>query len=83
MKMKVTVRVEVTADFDETETFEICQLEGPRVLSVVALVSRRPKHTGQREVDGKRGICTMKRVPLSEDSTSMVPLCASAMHRHM
>jgi hypothetical protein len=27
--MKVTIRVEITTDWDETETFEICQLERP------------------------------------------------------
>lgn len=27
--MNVTVRVEITTDWDETETFEICQLERP------------------------------------------------------
>ncbi|BCG05437.1 hypothetical protein PPGU19_100050 (plasmid) [Paraburkholderia sp. PGU19] len=27
--MKITIRVEITTDWDETDTFEICQLERP------------------------------------------------------
>ncbi|KAA0998504.1 hypothetical protein FVF58_44275 [Paraburkholderia panacisoli] len=27
--MKITIRVEITTDWDETDTFEICELERP------------------------------------------------------
>jgi hypothetical protein len=47
--MKITIRVEITTDWDETDPFEICQLERPyRQLE--------PEKIGLSLAEGKDGI---------------------------
>ncbi|BCG04299.1 hypothetical protein PPGU19_088670 (plasmid) [Paraburkholderia sp. PGU19] len=73
--MKITIRVEITTDWDETDTFEVCQLERPdRQLE--------PEKIGLSLAEGKDVLHMLQRVVVAAQAEEVCMLRRFCTHCH-